>query len=139
MNRSILAQFAFVFLAATFVSAGTPTHEYHVLPPVTRGNLSIFPIVGGAEGNTAQVLTLDEGVRSGLVVVAEEGSLQGLIRPGTQVPRNSRAEVNRLVLVNNSDRPLLLLAGEMVTGGKQDRVIGLDRIVPPKSGPIDLS
>jgi len=138
MNR-ILAQLAFGFLAATFVSAGTPTHEYHVLPPVTKGNLSIFPIVGGPEGSTTHLLTLDEGVRAGLVVVAEEGSLQGLIRPGTTIPRNSRAEVNRLVLVNNSDRPLLLLAGEVVTGGKQDRVIALDRIVPPKSGPMDLS
>jgi hypothetical protein len=47
--------------------------------------------------------------------------------------------VNRLVLINNSDHPLLLLAGEVVTGGKQDRVIGVDRIVSPKSGPIDLS
>lgn len=43
------------------------------------------------------------------------------------------------MLVNNSDRPLLLLAGEIVTGGKQDRVIGADRLVPPKSDPIDLS
>lgn len=43
------------------------------------------------------------------------------------------------MLVNNSERPLLLLAGEVVTGGKQDRVIGLDSIVPPHSGPIDLS
>ena len=50
MNRSMLALLALVFLAATFVSAGTPTREYHVLPPVTKGNLSIFPIVGGAEG-----------------------------------------------------------------------------------------
>ncbi len=33
----------------------------------------------------------------------------------------------------------MLLAGEVVTGGKQDRVIGVDRIVPPKSEPIDLS
>jgi hypothetical protein len=43
-----------------------------------------------------------------------------------------------LVLYNNSSRPLLLLAGEIVTGGKQDRVIGADRIVPPNIGPIDL-
>ena len=49
------------------------------------------------------------------------------------------AEVNRLVLVNNSKRPLLLLAGEIVTGGKQDRVIGKDRIVPAESDPVDLS
>jgi sulfur carrier protein ThiS len=43
------------------------------------------------------------------------------------------------MLVNNSDRPLILLAGEIVTGGKQDRVVGKDRIVPPQSDPIDLS
>jgi hypothetical protein len=49
------------------------------------------------------------------------------------------AEVNRLVLINNSKRPLLLLAGEIVTGGKQDRVIGKDRIVPAESDPVDLS
>jgi hypothetical protein len=42
------------------------------------------------------------------------------------------------VLVNNSDKPLLLLAGEIVTGGKQDRVIAKDRIVPAGSNPIDL-
>jgi hypothetical protein len=42
------------------------------------------------------------------------------------------------VLVNNSKRPLLLLAGEIVTGGKQDRVIAKDRIVPAESDPIDL-
>jgi hypothetical protein len=47
--------------------------------------------------------------------------------------------VNRLVLVNNSRRPLLLLAGEIVAGGKQDRVIGKDRIVPAESDPVDLS
>ena len=33
-------------------------------------------------------------------------------------------EVLKLTLVNNSKRPLLLLAGEIVTGGKQDRIIG---------------
>ena len=43
--------------------------------------------------------------------------------------------MNRLVLVNNSKRPLLLLAGEIVTGGKQDRVIGKDRIVPAEAIP----
>jgi hypothetical protein len=34
---------------------------------------------------------------------------------------------------------LLLLAGEIVAGGKQDRVIGADRIVPPESDPVDLN
>jgi hypothetical protein len=139
MKRLLFASFAFVLLAATLAAAGTPNHEYNVLPPITKGNLSLFPIVGGTEANTANLLTLDEGLRSGSVVVAEAGSVQGLIRPGNRIPRPVNGEVNRLVLVNNSDRPLLLLAGEVVTGGKQDRVIGVDRIVPPKSEPVDLS
>ena len=139
MKCGILPHLAFVMLAATLASAGAPTHEYKVLPPVTKGHLTLFPIVGGADANTAQLLTLDEGVRSGAVIVTEAGSLQGLIRPGTSYRPSLGGEVNRLVLVNNSERPLLLLAGEVVTGGKQDRVIGVDRIVPPKSEPVDLS
>jgi hypothetical protein len=139
VNFRILASFASAMLATTFAAAGNPAHsELHVLSPVTKGNLSIFPVVGGAENDTGRLLTLDEGLRSGTVVVTEAGAIQGLVRPGSP-PRQSGAEVNRLVLLNNSDHPLLLLAGEVVTGGKQDRVIGVDRIVPPKSGPIDLS
>lgn len=119
---------------------GQSSHEgLHVLVPITHGNLSIFPVVGGADHDTSHFLTLDEGVRAGTVVVTERGSLQGLVRRGQPVNRGSGAQVNQLVLVNNSDRPLLLLAGEIVTGGKQDRVIGADRVVPPKSDPIDLS
>src|SRR5947209_12996518 len=53
-------------------------------------------------------------------------------------PERESAQVNSLVLVNNSKRPLLLLAGEIVTGGKQDRIIGKDRLVPAESDPIDL-
>src|SRR5271165_4787751 len=139
MNYSILKQLAFLLIGAAVATAGTPTtKEYRVLPPVIKGNLSIFPVVGGPDYATAHLLTLDEGLRNGTVVVAEAGSLRGLVRPGTPIP-HSGGEVNRLVLINNSDRPLLLLAGEVVTGGKQDRVIGVDRIVPAKSDPIDLS
>ena len=42
------------------------------------------------------------------------------------------------VIVSALGRQLLLLAGEIVTGGKQDRVIGADRIVAPHTGAIDL-
>src|SRR5664279_5674646 len=139
MIRRIFAPMIFALLTATLACAGVPAHEYKVLPPVTKGNLSLFPFVGGPEANTGHLLTLDEGVRSGAVVVTETGALHGMVRPSPHYPQNLSGEVNRLVLVNNSDRPLLLLAGEVVTGGKQDRVIGVDRIVPPKSGPIDLS
>ena len=151
MNRRILVPLALVLASAvavvtgySFIAtkavAGPQTHEgLHVLSPITHGNLTIFPVVGGADYDTSRFLTLDEGIRAGSVVVTEQGSLQGLVRRGQPVSHHSGAQVNQLVLVNNSDRPLLLLAGEIVTGGKQDRVIGADRLVPPKSDPIDLS
>ncbi|MGO9269068.1 MAG: ARPP-1 family domain-containing protein [Terriglobia bacterium] len=129
---------------------------YRVLAPISQGNLTVFPIVADFTYDTGDFLTLDEGLRSGQVVVTEEGRVAGLRRPRPhphplpaepQVLVNpdypgpgvySGAQVNRLVLVNGSDRPLILLAGEIVTGGKQDRVVAKDRIIPPKGDPIDL-
>ena len=119
--------------------------RYQVLDPIRNGNLTIFPVVSSASHDTHSFLTLDEGLRSGEVIVSEAGSVAPLVRPrhgdGVWHERHSSdgAQVNRLVLVNNSNRPLLLLAGEIVTGGKQDRIIGKDRLVPAESDPIDLS
>jgi hypothetical protein len=118
----------------------TPASGYKVLEPIRHGNLTVFPVVAAKNYPTGEFLTLDEGLRSGEVVVTEAGNVQGLIRRRqTPAIRHDGAQVNRLVLVNNSKRPLLLLAGEIVTGGKQDRVIGKDRIVPAESDPVDLS
>jgi hypothetical protein len=117
-----------------------PAAGYKVLEPIRHVNLTVFPVVAAKSYPTGEFMTLDEGLRSGDVVVTEAGNVQGLIRRhGTPPVRNDGAQVNRLVLVNNSKRPLLLLAGEIVSGGKQDRVIGKDRIVPAESDPVDLS
>ena len=123
------------------VQAGQePASGYTVLEPIRNGSLTVFPVVASKSYPTGEFLTLDEGFRSGEVVVTEYGNIRGLVRRnGTPPVQQGSAEVNRLVLVNNSKRPLLLLAGEIVAGGKQDRVIGKDRIVPAESDPVDLS
>jgi hypothetical protein len=129
-------------LPAGEVSART---GFQVLAPIRHGNLTIFPVVTTNAHDTHEFLTLDEGLRSGEVVVSEAGSITPLLRPRhshqlwNESRRHDGAEVNRLVLVNNSKKPLLLLAGEIVTGGKQDRIIGKDRLVPAESDPVDLS
>ncbi len=127
--------------------AGQPASasDYRVLAPIRHGNLTVFPVVASVSHDTGEFLTLDEGLKSGAVEVTEYGLVRGLIRRPPQggvvhpnYPVRDGAQVNKLVLVNNSKRPLLLLAGEIVTGGKQDRVIAKDRIVPAESDPIDL-
>jgi len=125
--------------AAGRSGGGEPTSGYKVLASISHGNLTIFPVVADFSHDTSRFLTLDEGLRSGEVVVTEAGKIQPLIRRPSRPIVQYGDQVNQLVLVNNSDRPLILLAGEIVTGGKQDRVVGKDRIVPPKSDPIDLS
>jgi len=127
-----------LFLPSNSPAGGvTPATGYKVLEPIRQGNLTVFPVVTAQSHDTQDFLTLDEGLRSGEVVVTESGSVQPLMRRH-RPPAPSGAQVNQLVLVNNSKRPLILLAGEIVTGGKQDRVIGKDRIVPSESDPIDL-
>jgi len=114
------------------------TTGYKVLSPIRHGNLTVFPVAAASSHNTQGFLTLDEGLRSGEVIVTESGNVQPLMRRRNRPVTHDGAQVNQLVLVNNSKRPLILLAGEIVTGGKQDRVIGKDRLVPAESDPIDL-
>src|SRR5262252_6473742 len=89
----------------------TPPSGYKVLDPIRHGNLTVFPVVAAKSYPTGEFLTLDEGLRSGEVIVTEAGSVQGLVRRHGTPIHHDGAEVNRLVLVNNSKRPLLLLAG----------------------------
>jgi hypothetical protein len=108
--------------------------EWRLLDPVTYENISIFPVASSNSQDTSAFLTLEEGLATGEVIVRESGS-EAMVRGRdggiVYVPQyNTGARVNQLVLINRSRRPLLLLAGELVSGGKQDRVIGKDRIVP---------
>src|SRR5260370_1336610 len=119
-----------------------PEGEWRLLDPVTYENISVFPVVSSYSQDTSPFLTLEEGLATGEVTVAEQGAqVMQRSRDGRPVylPQpTTGASVNQLVLINRSKRPLLLLAGELVSGGKQDRVIGKDRIVPVGAPPLPL-
>jgi hypothetical protein len=150
MKRSYLPMLAVLFTGFAVISAAfagdagslpATSNDYKILAPITHGDLTIFPVVSAKSHDTSDFITLDEGIRSGDVVVTEVGNLHSTMRrrPPYQTRPYQGAEVNRLVLVNNSKHPLILLAGEVVTGGKQDRVVSKDRIVPAESDPVDLA
>ena len=143
MSRSAFSRFGLGALVVTFacpslVWGGMANPNYKVLNPISHGNLTIFPVATSITHDTSGFITLDEGIRTGEVVVTEGGRTGGLIRgPHHRIPVYG-PQVNSLVLVNNSKRPLILLAGEIVTGGKQDRVVAKDRVIPAESDPVDL-
>jgi len=142
-----LGGLAFVWAAPNAHAPGPkPEDSWELLDPVTYENITLFPVVTSSNRDTSAFLTLDEGLSNGEVIVSEQG-VTGLIRnrdprylgPPQPVPQyNTGASVNQLVLINRSKRPLLLLAGELVSGGKQDRIIGKDRIVAPGAEPLPL-
>ncbi len=163
MRRASLCVTALILLTSLYINGlrAGQTKElsvaYKVLAPMTHDNLSIYPVVADRMFETSNFLTVDNGIRSGQVIVTEVGRTTGLVRPRQPLsdrgvwderpfpaprPPNPMPEhgarVNELALMNNSDRPLLLLAGEIVTGGKQDRIVAKDRIVPAHGEPIAL-
>ncbi len=87
-----------------------------LLAPIVFRQLAVFPVVQTLSGvDKTQYLTLADGLHKRLVSVAE---LAG------------GGSVNTLEVTNQSDRPLLVLGGEVVLGGQQDRILGQDTIVP---------
>ncbi len=148
---ALLCSLAVILFWSGIEATGAPQEResgpYRVLAPIESGNLLLFPVArtDGKSAVETPFITLDEGLKSGEVEVTEAGRARGLVRPrdGSNPQPQDYAyrgdQVNTLVLVNHSKRPLLLLAGEIVTGGKQDRIIAKDRIVPSDSDPLDLS
>jgi hypothetical protein len=140
-----LGSLAFVGSAPGSSSGTAPSSSegsWRLLDPVTYENISIFPVVSSSHQDTSPFLTLDQGLSSGEVVVSEQGAA-GLARSrdgrrNTIPDYTSGPAVNQLVLINRGKRPLLLLAGELVSGGKQDRIIAKDRIVAPGAEPLPL-
>ena len=87
-----------------------------VLPPIRFEQLSIFPVVAQSVTGAAHYLSLAEGLKQKKVRV-------------TEAPQG--AQVNRVAVENISDSPLLLLGGELILGGQQDRVLSKDMVLAP--------
>ena len=130
------------YLPSRATPPGKQEGEWRLLDPISYENLTVFPVVSSSGYDTSAFLTLEDGLSSGEVTVREQGAdVIYRNRDGSRpVAQNyGGPSVNQLVLVNHSKRPLLLLAGELVSGGKQDRVIAKDRIVAPFGEPLPLN
>jgi hypothetical protein len=90
------------------LSAGSPT-QY--------GNLTVFPLYHPAGNRDRGYLTMDEALRHGDLEIRERG----------------RGVVSEVVATNRSGSLVLLLAGEIVVGGKQNRILRRDVLLAPWS------
>jgi hypothetical protein len=91
--------------------------NYALAEPIQVNNVSIVPVVSKEKQEIGpEYATLAEAKKNAWIEIIEE--------PGD-------AEVNQLKVHNVGPKPILLLSGELLLGGKQDRVVAKDTIVPP--------
>ena len=88
-----------------------------------HGALALVWLHGGEPGTGPIVSTLEEAQSSGALLITEHGS----------------ATVPELIVDNRGKSHVLLLAGEILVGGQQNRVLREDIFLPPLSGPRSLS
>jgi len=78
-----------------------------------KSGIQIAPLYLSKSNTSISYLSLDEATKSGLINVMET------------------SDVNELLVENKGKKYILLLAGEVVSGGKQDRMVGKDLILGP--------
>jgi len=109
-----------LLLAAPQGAGASPgfAEEVAVGAPITRGNLSVFPLRPRKGAPARDLRTLDEAVRRKDLAIEEIGA---------------GGSVGALQVENRGDEPVMLLAGELLLGGKQDRIIGRSMVLAPRT------
>lgn len=103
------------------VTAGGDLAVRKISGPFTYSNLSIFLIHGKDSITNRQFLTLNEALEQKKIIVHETSN------------------VNMLAVENTSDDvEIFIQSGDIVKGGRQDRLISHDMLVPKKSGKMPI-
>ena len=88
--------------------------------PVVHENLAIY-FVHGPSASGPVPLTLQEAMAKGTVTVHETG------------------QVNELTIQNLGNEEVFVQSGDIVKGGRQDRVLMVSLLLPPRSGVIPIA
>ncbi len=119
---SMLPTAAAMFAAAAVVGSASASAatETRISGPHIHDNLAVYFVHGrSADGPTP--LTLAEALAKGSVNVIETGS------------------VNELKIENTGTDEVFIQSGDIVKGGKQDRVLTVSLLLPAKSGKVPIA
>lgn len=102
-------------------SAAAQTGIYRLSQGYTHKNLTIFLIHGKDQNTKANIMTLQEAMERKLFVVYETSNVNEL-------------EVENL----SKTQDVFIQSGDIVKGGKQDRVLAISIIIPARSGRVKI-
>ncbi len=117
--KTIFGAVVALFALAAFAAAQNPA--YRISAPYSHKNLTIFLIHGKNETSKTNILTLQEAMQRQILRVYET------------------SDVNELAVENISKQfDVFIQSGDIVKGGKQDRVLAISIIIPVRSGRIKI-
>ncbi len=116
LRVAALLSFLIFFLGAVAALAKTPTQ---ISGPYTSQNLSVYFVHGPSKAGPVP-LTLAEALERKVIDVIETGS------------------VHQLTVRNRGNLPVFIQRGDIVKGGKQDRVLTVSMLIPAKSEPLPI-
>jgi hypothetical protein len=105
-----------VLLGSASTGNETIDSEYWLTGPYTFENLAVFIVCSPDRIDAEVLLTLDEAIEREYVIVHEIG------------------DVGELEVENVSEHPVFIQCGDIVKGGRQDRVLRYDIVVAGQSG-----
>ena len=97
------------------------TTEPVITGPYACNNLDVFLIHGQDAVDTSHYITLEEALDQKKMVVHETGNVGELM-------------IENLL----DDKDIFIQAGEIVRGGRQDRTLGVDFILPARTGKVPI-
>lgn len=106
------------FFAFASTSRATETKP-RIEAPLVHENLAVFLLRGNSASGPVP-LTLQEALAKGSVILHETGSVQ------------------ELRIENKGSEPVFVQSGDLVKGGRQDRVLTVSLVIPPASGPVAI-
>lgn len=119
LRRTLGACIALFIILAAAGHAAAQNPGYRISAPYAYKNLTIFLIHGKNESSKTNVLTLQEAMEKKILQVYET------------------SDVNELAVENISKQfDVFIQSGDIVKGGKQDRVLSISIIIPARSGRV---
>jgi hypothetical protein len=110
----------------SFNRPSTPAPNQPVQPPARN------EVVSDQSSNDSRAIpTGNEEHRPQQTANAPARNDESAVQPG----RAAANDVNRLLVLNKSNKPLYLMPGEIIVGGQQDRVIGTEVVLQPSEEP----